>query len=85
MNRTKILKQPFPSNFTFYKGSTYVVLSQAFVNFTINSKLANDFLVWVSDTANPDETFYQTLYFNIDFDKREYTEKSIIKLCLIIK
>jgi hypothetical protein len=72
MKRTKRLKKPFPGNFTFYKGSTYVVLSRAFVNFTLHDKLAKDFLKWVNDTGKPDETFYQTLYFNVDFDKSEY-------------
>ena len=67
--RTNELKQPFPGNFTFYKGSTYVVLSKAFVNFILHDKLARDFLEWVNNTGKPEETFYQTLYFNVDFDK----------------
>ncbi|CAB3990628.1 beta-1,3-galactosyl-O-glycosyl-glyco beta-1,6-N-acetylglucosaminyltransferase-like isoform X2 [Paramuricea clavata] len=69
--RTEMLKEPFRQNFTFYKGSTYVVLSRAFVDFILHDKLARDFLEWVKDTRIPDETYYPTLYRNLDFDKSE--------------
>ena len=69
--RTEMLKEPFRQNFTFYKGSTYVVLSRAFVDFILHDKLARDFLEWVKDTKIPDETYYPTLYRNVDFDKSE--------------
>ena len=69
LKRTDKLKQQFRHNFTFYKGSTHVALSRAFVNFTLNDQVAKDFLKWVEDTQIPDETYYPTLYKNTDFDK----------------
>lgn len=63
-NKTKI---PFRYNFTFFKGSTYVALSHAFVNFTLNSRVANEFLEWVKDTGFPDETFIPSLIANVNF------------------
>ncbi|XP_028414418.1 N-acetyllactosaminide beta-1,6-N-acetylglucosaminyl-transferase-like isoform X3 [Dendronephthya gigantea] len=68
--RTKKRKQPFQRNFKFYKGSTYVILSRAYVNFTLHDQLAKDFLEWVKNTGIPDETYYATLYMNTNFDKR---------------
>jgi hypothetical protein len=50
-----------------------VALSRAFINFILHDKLARDFLEWVKDTGIPDETYYPTLYLNVDFDKSEYT------------
>ena len=66
---TRKRKRPFRQNFKFYKGSTYVVLSRAYVNFTLHDQLAKDFLKWVKNTGIPDETYYATLYMNTGFDK----------------
>ena len=60
-------KTPFRYNFTFYKGSSYVALSHAFANFTLNSQVANEFLEWVKDTGFPDETFLPSLIGNVKF------------------
>ncbi|XP_028414451.1 beta-1,3-galactosyl-O-glycosyl-glycoprotein beta-1,6-N-acetylglucosaminyltransferase 3-like isoform X2 [Dendronephthya gigantea] len=67
---TRKRKRPFRQNFKFYKGSTYVVLSRAYINFTLHDQLAKDFLKWVKNTGFPDETYYATLYTNTNFDKR---------------
>jgi hypothetical protein len=73
-NSTGELKQPFRHNFTIYKGSTYVVLSRAFVNFIFNEQLAKDFLNWLKDTKVADEVYYSTLYQNTEFDKGKYAQ-----------
>ena len=65
--RTNMIKTPFRYNFTFYKGSSYVALSHAFTNFTLNSHVANEFLEWVKDTGFPDETFLPSLIGNVKF------------------
>ena len=63
--QTKIAKKPFRYNFTYHKGSTYVILSRGFAKFSLTNPVAKEFLEWVKDTGHPDETFYSTLYSNL--------------------
>ncbi|ELU04012.1 hypothetical protein CAPTEDRAFT_43769, partial [Capitella teleta] len=57
-------KEPMPHNMTYHKGRLHVILTRAFVDYAINSPVAQDLLHWLNDTLIPDETFFPTLYCN---------------------
>ena len=41
-----------------------MIASRGYVQYIINSEVAQDFLAWVEDTAIPDETFFTSLNYN---------------------
>ncbi|XP_013410416.1 beta-1,3-galactosyl-O-glycosyl-glycoprotein beta-1,6-N-acetylglucosaminyltransferase 4 [Lingula anatina] len=64
IERTTVRKSPPPHNITAVKGSVHILASRGYVDYIINSKIANDFLEWVKDTGYPDETFFSTMNHN---------------------
>ena len=43
------------------KGQLQVILTRAFVNFTLHNKVTLDFYDWINDTIIPDESFFNSL------------------------
>ncbi|XP_020659684.2 beta-1,3-galactosyl-O-glycosyl-glycoprotein beta-1,6-N-acetylglucosaminyltransferase 4 [Pogona vitticeps] len=59
--KTNISKEPPPHNIEMFVGSAYFVLCRAFVQYVLESPLAQDFFEWSRDTYSPDEHFWATL------------------------
>ncbi|EDO37446.1 predicted protein [Nematostella vectensis] len=59
--RTKILKPPPPFNITLRKGNIHAMLTRGFVEFLLESEIANAFIDWCNDTSVPDETFFASM------------------------
>lgn len=59
--KTAISKDPPPHNIEVFVGSAYFVLCRAFVQYVLESPVAQDFLQWSKDTFSPDEHFWATL------------------------
>lgn len=59
--QSEVLKSPPPHNITVYKGNTYIAATRKFVDFIINDKEAQDFLLWLYDTKTPDESYTPSL------------------------
>ena len=68
MVRTKILKSEIPHNFTIVKGIAYCTFSRQFVDYALNNVYARDLLKWSEDTYSPDEWYWATLQYNIQFN-----------------
>ena len=60
--QSEVLKSPPPHNITVYKGNTYIAATRKFVDFIINDKEAQDFLLWLYDTKTPDESYTPSLH-----------------------
>ncbi|XP_053159932.1 beta-1,3-galactosyl-O-glycosyl-glycoprotein beta-1,6-N-acetylglucosaminyltransferase 4 [Hemicordylus capensis] len=59
--KTTVSKDPPPHNIEVFVGSAYFVLCRAFVQYVLESSLAQDFLEWSKDAYSPDEHFWATL------------------------
>ena len=55
---------PPPFNLTMYKGAVHGVFTRRFVEYLLESKVAQTFLKWLKHTKIPDEFFWSTL--NLD-------------------
>lgn len=55
---------PPPHDIEIVRGSAYGIFSRGFVEFVVNSQLAQDFLEWSRSTYSPDEHFWSTLHHN---------------------
>ncbi|CAI9727854.1 beta-1,3-galactosyl-O-glycosyl-glycoprotein beta-1,6-N-acetylglucosaminyltransferase-like [Octopus vulgaris] len=58
------LKPPSPHNITVSKGSIHITASRGYVEFLIMDRRSQDFINWVRDTRNPDETLFSTMNHN---------------------
>ena len=47
-----------------FKGSVAIVAVRGFLEFIFNEKFGQDFLKWINETKNPDESYFNTLNFN---------------------
>lgn len=56
-----LTKGPPPHNLQVYFGTAYYALTRAFVDFVLESPIANDLLEWSKDTFSPDEHYWVTL------------------------
>ncbi|XP_076870074.1 putative beta-1,3-galactosyl-O-glycosyl-glycoprotein beta-1,6-N-acetylglucosaminyltransferase 7 [Brachyhypopomus gauderio] len=56
-----IRKDPPPHNLQIYFGTAYYSLTRAFVEYVLNSSMAQDLLEWSRDTYSPDEHYWVTL------------------------
>ena len=61
---TDIRKDPPPHGIKLTKGALYVLACRGYVEYVINSEVAQSFLAWVKDTVVPDETFFTSLNYN---------------------
>ncbi|XP_029287966.1 beta-1,3-galactosyl-O-glycosyl-glycoprotein beta-1,6-N-acetylglucosaminyltransferase 7 [Cottoperca gobio] len=57
----RLKKGPPPHNLQVYFGTAYYALTRAFVDFVLNSPIAQDLLEWSKDTFSPDEHYWVTL------------------------
>ena len=51
-------------NITFYKGSTHIIATRSFINFTINDPVAKQLLKLVKTATLPEELYFNTLQYN---------------------
>ncbi|XP_014787833.2 beta-1,3-galactosyl-O-glycosyl-glycoprotein beta-1,6-N-acetylglucosaminyltransferase [Octopus bimaculoides] len=58
------LKPPPPHNITVSKGSIHITASRGYVEFLIMDRRSQEFINWVRDTRNPDETLFSTMNHN---------------------
>ena len=56
MVKTNVTKEKPPHDLVLMKGLAYGVFSRAFIDYTINSRVAKDLLEYLRDTFSPDET-----------------------------
>ncbi|RNA41305.1 beta-1-3-galactosyl-O-glycosyl-glyco beta-1-6-N-acetylglucosaminyltransferase 3-like, partial [Brachionus plicatilis] len=68
MVRTKRLKTPIPHNFTIVKGLAYCSFSRKFIEYALNNVYARNLLKWSEDTYSPDEWYWATLNYNVQFN-----------------
>jgi len=68
MVRTKKLKSAIPHNYTIVKGIAYCTFSRQFVEYALNNVYAKNLLKWSEDTYSPDEWYWATLQYNIQFN-----------------
>ncbi|XP_014673691.1 PREDICTED: N-acetyllactosaminide beta-1,6-N-acetylglucosaminyl-transferase, isoform B-like [Priapulus caudatus] len=73
--KTKVAKTPPPHALQLWKSSRYVALSRAFVEFVLTSPASRDLLVWLSDTASPDESWWATLNSNWQIKSPTYAKE----------
>jgi N-acetyllactosaminide beta-1,6-N-acetylglucosaminyltransferase len=66
--KTNNLKGPVPHNFTIVKGLAYCSFSRKFVEYALFNEYAKDLLEWSRDSYSPDEWFWATLQYNIQFN-----------------
>ncbi|XP_061476831.1 beta-1,3-galactosyl-O-glycosyl-glycoprotein beta-1,6-N-acetylglucosaminyltransferase 4 [Rhineura floridana] len=59
--KTNVSKDRPPHNIEVFVGSAYFVLCRAFVEYVLESSIAQDFFEWSKDTYSPDEHFWATL------------------------
>lgn len=67
MVRTKKLKSEIPHNYTIVKGIAYCTFSRQFVEYALNNVYAKNLLKWSEDTYSPDEWYWATLQYNVQF------------------
>lgn len=58
------LKSPPPHHIEVSKGSIHITASRGYVEFLIRDQRSQDFINWVRDTRNPDETLFSSLNHN---------------------
>jgi len=57
-----------PHNFTIVKGIAYCSFSRRFIDYALNSLYSRNLLDWAKDTYSPDEWFWATLNYNVQFN-----------------
>lgn len=66
--KTDIIKGPVPHNYKIVKGITYCSFSRRFVEYALFDRYAQNLLEWSKDTYSPDEWYWATLQYNINFN-----------------
>lgn len=65
--KTDIQKEDPPHGFILTKGLAYGVFSYEFIDYAINNKNSIDLLKFLQDTYSPDELFWASLQYNMQF------------------
>ncbi len=68
LQMTKENKTSVPHNFTIVKGIAYCSFSRRFIDYALNSLYSRNLLDWAKDTYSPDEWFWATLNYNVQFN-----------------
>lgn len=66
--KTSQTKSSVPHNYTLVKGIAYCVFSRKFIEYVLTDQRAKDLLEWSKDTYSPDEWYWATLQYNVQFN-----------------